>query len=63
MPRTFPYERVDAVSAAAELAEAVRQRVPTIEVTRVLRGMPMITLAPGVRLRGGTLSPARKACG
>jgi hypothetical protein len=43
------------VSTAAELADAVAQRVPAIEVGGVVRGMPMVTLAPGVRLRGGTL--------
>jgi hypothetical protein len=43
------------VATAAELVEAVQQRVPAIEVDGVVRGMPMITLAPGVRLRGGTL--------
>jgi hypothetical protein len=43
------------VSTAAELVEAVRKQVPAIEVDGLVRGMPMITLAPGVRLRGGTL--------
>ncbi|WP_405745504.1 hypothetical protein OG422_24180 [Streptomyces sp. NBC_01525] len=43
------------VSTTAELAEALRQAVPAIEVNGVLRGMSMITLAPGVQLRGGTL--------
>ncbi|MER7794302.1 hypothetical protein [Streptomyces sp. NPDC097640] len=43
------------VSTAAELVEAVQRQVPTIEVEGVLRGMPMITLPPGTRLRGGTL--------
>jgi hypothetical protein len=42
-------------STAAELADAVRRQVPAIEVEGTLGGMPMVTLAPGVRLRGGTL--------
>lgn len=43
------------VSTAAELVAATQQRAPAIEVDGVVRGMPMLTLAPGVRLRGGTL--------
>ncbi len=43
------------VTTAAQLLEAVHQRAPAVEVRGVLRGMPMITLAPGTRLRGGTL--------
>ena len=43
------------VRTAAELTEAVQSGEPDIEVQGVLRGMPMITLGPGVRLRGGTL--------
>ncbi|MDI3403284.1 hypothetical protein [Streptomyces cavernicola] len=43
------------VSTATELVAAVDRQEPAIEVDGVLRGMPMITLAPGVRLRGGTL--------
>jgi hypothetical protein len=39
------------VESAAELVEALQSGVGEIEV----RGMPMITLPPGVRLRGGTL--------
>lgn len=43
------------VATAAELMAAVDREEPAIEVDGTLRGMPMITLAPGVRLRGGTL--------
>jgi hypothetical protein len=48
------------VSTPAELVEATRKRVRDIEVAGVLRELPMITLAPGVRLRGGTLEFAGK---
>lgn len=51
------------VSTAAELVAATQQRVPAIEVDGVVGGMPMLTLAPGVRLRGGTLELAPRACG
>lgn len=43
------------VTTAAELMDAVRDEAPAIHVDGTLRGMPMLTLAPGVRLRGGTL--------
>jgi len=43
------------VSTEAELAAAVRAGTPAIEVYGTLRGMPMLTLGPGVRLRGGVL--------
>ncbi|WP_331254481.1 hypothetical protein [Streptomyces halstedii] len=43
------------MSTAADLLEAVGAGVPAIEVDGVVRGMPMVTLAPGVRLRGGVL--------
>ncbi|MEU5979796.1 hypothetical protein [Streptomyces sp. NPDC047315] len=43
------------VSTAAELMDAVRDGDPAIEVEGTVSGMPMLTLAPGVRLRGGTL--------
>jgi len=43
------------VRTAAELTEAVQAGVQAIEVEGTIRGMPMITLQPGVRLRGGTL--------
>ncbi|MFH8616059.1 hypothetical protein ACH4E8_13435 [Streptomyces sp. NPDC017979] len=43
------------VTTAGELMDAVRSEVPAIDVSGVLRGMPMLTLPPGVRLRGGTL--------
>lgn len=43
------------VSTPAELVEATQACVPEIEVRGILRGLPMITVAPGVRLRGGTL--------
>lgn len=42
-------------TSAAGLAEAAERRVPAIEVAGVVGGMPMITLAPGMRLRGGVL--------
>jgi hypothetical protein len=35
------------VSTAAELVAATREQVPAFEVDGVVRGMPMITLAPG----------------
>lgn len=35
------------VSTAAELVDAVQQRVVAIQVDGVVRGIPMITLAPG----------------
>ncbi len=34
------------VSTAAELVEAGQGRAPAVEVAGVVRGMPMITLAP-----------------
>jgi hypothetical protein len=43
------------VSTPAQLVEATQACVPEIEVQGILRGLPMITLAPGVQLRGGTL--------
>lgn len=43
------------VSTAAELVEAVLAGSPAIEVHGTLRGMPMMTLGPGVWLRGGVL--------
>ncbi len=43
------------VSTEAELAAAVQAGTPAIEVHGTLRGMPMITLKPGVRMRGGAL--------
>jgi hypothetical protein len=43
------------VTTAGELIDAVRVEDADIEVTGVLSGMPMLTLARGVRLRGGTL--------
>ncbi|MFI1825762.1 hypothetical protein ACH41E_04815 [Streptomyces sp. NPDC020412] len=43
------------VTTAGELMDAVRSEVPAIDVSGVLRGMPMLTMPPGVRLRGGTL--------
>jgi hypothetical protein len=42
--------------SARELVEALGAGVDEIEVQGSLSGMPMITLGPGVRLRGGTLS-------
>ena len=44
------------VRSVQELVEAVGSGVDEIEVQRSLSGMPMITLGPGVKLRGGTLS-------
>ncbi|WP_028937342.1 hypothetical protein [Pseudonocardia spinosispora] len=43
------------VSTAAELAEAVNVGAEVIEVNGTITGSPMITLQPGVTLRGGTL--------
>ncbi|CAM5408871.1 hypothetical protein GCM10010329_84350 [Streptomyces spiroverticillatus] len=43
------------VVTAAELVRAVQEGVPAIEVDGAISGMPMLTLASGVRLRGGTL--------
>ena len=43
------------VRSAAELVEALQTGVREIEVRGTLSGMPMVTLPPGVRLRGGTL--------
>ncbi|HEU5430096.1 MAG TPA: hypothetical protein VFU81_00450, partial [Thermomicrobiales bacterium] len=43
------------VATAADLVAATQKGTPAIEVVGVVRGMPMITLAPGTRLRGGTL--------
>ncbi len=43
------------VSTAADLVRAAESRALAIEVDGVVRGMPMVTLAPGVRLRGGVL--------
>jgi hypothetical protein len=43
------------VTTASELIEAVRAQGAEVEVRGVLSGMPMLTLARGVRLRGGTL--------
>jgi hypothetical protein len=43
------------VTSSAELLDALAQGRREIEVRGTLSGMPMITLQPGVRLRGGTL--------
>src|SRR5215217_4882776 len=43
------------VDSVAGLMEALQSGVEEIEVQGTLSGMPMITLARGVRLRGGTL--------
>ena len=43
------------VSTPEQLVAATHQGVPTIIVNGTLHGMPMITLQPGVTLRGGTL--------
>ena len=43
------------VTTAAELLDALQTGVEEIEVRGDLSGMPMVTLNPGVRLRGGTL--------
>ena len=43
------------VSSAAELAEAIRSGAEVIEAKGTITGSPMITLPPGVTLRGGTL--------
>jgi hypothetical protein len=43
------------VASAEALLNAVHDRVDTIEVRGTISGLPMITLAPGTMLRGGTL--------
>jgi len=42
-------------TTAAELSTAVQSGKRAIEVRGEVRGMPMLTLGPGVHLRGGTL--------
>jgi hypothetical protein len=46
-------ERV--ATTPVELQEALQSGATDIEVRGELTGMPMVTLPPGVRLRGGTL--------
>jgi len=48
------------VSTATRLLEAAAVKDAKIEVSGVLSGMPMVRLAPGVHLRGGTLRFAAK---
>lgn len=43
------------VDTVAELTAALAADAPAIEVRGTLEGMPMITLEPGTRMRGGTL--------
>jgi hypothetical protein len=43
------------VTTGPELLDAIARGRPEIEVRGTLGGLPMITLPPGVRLRGGTL--------
>lgn len=43
------------VATSAELAEAISSGAEIIEVQGTITGSPMITLPPGVTLRGGTL--------
>lgn len=43
------------VSTAEELSDSLAAGAEALEVRGEVSGMPMITLAPGVRLRGGTL--------
>lgn len=43
------------VKTASELSDAVHAGAQAIQVEGTIRGMPMLTLQPGVRLRGGTL--------
>jgi hypothetical protein len=43
------------VKTSADLLEAIKAGAMEIEVQGTLHGMPMITLNPGVSLRGGTL--------
>ncbi|MGT2462551.1 hypothetical protein [Sinomonas atrocyanea] len=43
------------VTTARELADAVTEGTPGIEVEGIITGLPMITLRPGTTLRGGTL--------
>ena len=46
---------VQVVTNTGELAEAVASGTADIEVRGTISGMPMVTLQPGVTLRGGTL--------
>ena len=48
--------------AVVEVVQATPAGVPAIEVDGVLRGMPMITLAPGVRLHGAPDSSIPMQC-
>ena len=43
------------VTSVAELTQALASGQAEIEVRGELTGMPMVTLGPGVSLRGGTL--------
>jgi len=46
---------VNVVTSAADLIAALQSQATDIEVRGTISGMPMITLRPGLRLRGGTL--------
>ncbi len=48
-------EKRAVVTTASDLLNALQAGVDEIEVQGTLSGMPMITLGPGVTLRGGTL--------
>jgi hypothetical protein len=54
-------ERV--ATTLVELQEALQSGATDIEVRGELTGMPMVTLPPGVRLRGGTLRFGAKGGG
>jgi hypothetical protein len=54
-------ERV--ATTPVELQEALQSGATDIEVRGELTGIPMVTLSPGVRLRGGTLRFGAKGCG
>jgi hypothetical protein len=49
-------KRTTLVATAGELIEALRSGVDEIEVRGALSGLTALTLAPGVALRGGTLT-------
>lgn len=46
---------VPVITTASQLIDALRSGAGDIEVGATLEGLPPLTLAPGVRLRGGTL--------
>ena len=50
------------VTTASELLDAVESGCEEITVRGAVDGIPTITLAPGVRLRGGALRFAEQGC-